>query len=216
MKQYMDILRKHFRLVTGMIGLVYLVGVFGLSFDTSRPLFEKAVPFTLLISLFFLAVFHEGYSLKFIALALFIFLASLIIEIAGVATGQIFGYYDYGPTLGVKVMQTPLLIGINWLTLVYMVWVLLSEMNLPVWLRCLLGPAIMVLYDYFLEPVAIRTDMWTWGGEVPLKNYLAWAIISLLFFILVALVHPRIRNRLATPLFIIQLAFFILLNLVMK
>jgi bisanhydrobacterioruberin hydratase len=198
------------------LALFYLIGVIGLSLDLTRELFKSAVPVTLLLSLLLLAVFHERYSPRFLILAAFIYLAGLTIEIAGVATGKIFGYYDYGHTLGLKVLDTPMLIGVNWLTLVYMVWVLLSDFKIPRILIMILGPVIMVIYDLVLEPVAIWTDMWTWGGEVPLKNYIAWFVISFVFFLLIGYITPGIRNKIAPVLFIIQLAFFILLNIIIK
>ena len=48
-----------------------------------------------------------------------IFLVGLGIEIIGVSTKAIFGNYSYGNALGVKVFDTPLLIGMNWLFLIY-------------------------------------------------------------------------------------------------
>lgn len=195
---------------------IYLVGVVGLSLNITRPLFEASVPYTLLLSLFALALFHEKYTVKFLIVAGIIYLAGLAVEIAGVATGKIFGYYEYGPTLGLKVMATPLMIGVNWLTLVYMIWILLSDFRLPRLAVMVLGPVIMVIYDFLLEPVAIWTDMWNWGGDIPMRNYAAWFVISLVFFILVGIVSPKMKNKIAPALFLIQLAFFVALNLVLK
>jgi putative membrane protein len=202
--------------VIGFLGAFYLIGVIGLSLDLTRELFKSAVPITLLLSLFLLAVFHESYSPRFLILAVFIYVAGLVIEIVGVRTGKIFGYYDYGHTLGLKVFDTPLLIGVNWLTLAYMVWAFLSDFRIPRILIMILGPVIMLLYDMVLEPVAIWTDMWTWGGEVPIQNYKAWFVISFVFIAMIGLITPGIKNKIAPSLFIIQLGFFLLLNIIMK
>ena len=38
---------------------------------------------------------------------------------------------------------------------------------------------LMVVYDFALEPAAIDLNMWDWGGPVPMQNYIAWLVISL-------------------------------------
>ena len=79
--------------------------------------------------------------------------------------------------------------------------------------RALIGAALMVVYDFALEPAAIDMDMWNWGGPVPMQNYIAWFIIS---FVLIWFADKtemvNRKNKIAAPLFFIQLLFFILLN----
>jgi putative membrane protein len=207
-------LNKYSRYVIIAMALIYLVGVSGLSIEWSREVFKMMVPFTLLISLVILGMFHEKYSLNFFLLLIIVYLAGLFIEIVGVSTGLVFGGYVYGPTLGPKVWGTPLIIGINWVLLVYCVWVLISRLKWKKWGLALLGAAIMVIYDLFLEPVAIWLDMWDWeNASVPLQNYLAWFVISFIFLLLTAYLNPKINNKIAPALFIIQLVFFMVLNL---
>ena len=213
----MEFIRKRPKSAILILCLLYIIGVVGLSLELTRELFKAAVPYTLLLSLALLAIFHEKYTLRFIILALFFFIAGIAIEILGVTTGKVFGHYTYGNTLGMKVFDTPIMIGVNWLTLVYMVWIMLSGLKFHTIIISLLGAALMVFYDLFMEPVAIWTDMWTWRDvEVPLQNYIAWFVVSFIFILLLGWLSPGIRNKIAPPLFIIQLVFFIALNIVIK
>jgi hypothetical protein len=35
------------------------------------------------------------------------------------------------------------------------------------------------MFDWIMEPVAIRLDYWTWaGGDIPMQNYFAWFVIA--------------------------------------
>ena len=43
----------------------------------------------------------------------------MIAEILGVNYGLIFGKYDYGDNLGLKLLGVPLLIGLNWVVLTF-------------------------------------------------------------------------------------------------
>lgn len=193
----------------------YLVGVAGLSFERTEPLFRALVPFTLLFSIYFLWLFHEQHTLRFYLAAGVIFLAGFLVEVAGVNTGVIFGEYEYGRTLGIKLWNTPLMIGVNWLLLVYTSWILTGFVTGNRWLRYALGGLAMVFYDIFLEPVAIRIDMWSWASpEVPLQNYVAWFFISVILLVVLDMNVRNLKNKIAPSLFIIQVVFFILLNII--
>jgi putative membrane protein len=208
-------IRKYPSGLIAFLSFFYLVGVAGISWERTRPLFEALVPFTLLFSLYFLWLFHEQHNLRFYLTALGIFLAGFLVEVAGVNTGLIFGHYTYGDTLGVKLWNTPLMIGVNWLLLIYTSWVLTGFITDSRWIRYALGGTAMVLYDVFLEPVAIKLDMWSWTyGEIPLQNYAAWFIVSVILLVLLDFNTKQLKNKIAASLFIIQVVFFLLLNII--
>jgi putative membrane protein len=207
--------RKYPVATVAVISFYYVVGLVGLSLDRTQVLFRALVPFTLLFSLYFLWLFHEGLNLRLYLTALAILVLGYGIEAVGVNTGIIFGNYEYGPTLGTKLWNTPLMIGVNWLLLIYSCWVLTGVFTGNRWLRYLSGSVLMVIYDLALEPVAIRLDMWNWFGvPVPIQNYVAWFFVSLLLFVLLDLNLKQIRNKIAPAMFIIQLVFFIILNII--
>jgi putative membrane protein len=79
--------------------------------------------------------------------------------------------------------------------------------------RSIMAATLMVIYDIPLEPYAIYFDMWNWGGAVPLQNYLAWFVISLvLHLVLYRWKLMESPNKVARPLFFIQMGFFLILN----
>ena len=146
-------------------------------------------------------------------------------EAAGVATGAIFGQYEYGPTLGWAWRGVPLLIAFNWVLVVHGAYCLAGRMvpsKLGIWRKpglVLLTGLIAVAFDFLMEPVAIRLDYWRWPGEmVPLQNYVAWFAIAGL----AAAFHPRTAchsremcsaGRLAGVYVVLQAAFFVALRL---
>ena len=209
--------RKYPVATVAILSFYYAVGVVGISLEITQSLFRALVPFTLLCSLYFMWLFHESANLRLYLTALVIFILGYVIEAVGVNTGIIFGHYEYGKTLGFKLWNTPLMIGVNWLLLIYSCWTLTGIFTANRWLRYLSGSLLMVVYDLALEPVAIRLDMWSWfGAEIPLQNYIAWFFISIILFILLDINVKQIRNKIAPALFIIQLAFFIILNIVFR
>jgi putative membrane protein len=212
-----EIVRKYPVQTIAVIAFYYTVGIFGLSIPKSQPLFQALVPFTLLCSLYFLWLFQENLNMKVYLTGLAIFVLGFLVEVAGVNTGVIFGEYEYGRTLGIKLWSTPLMIGVNWLLLIFSCRALTELYIRNRWLRIVAASLLMVIYDIVLEPVAIRLDMWNWFGEqVPLQNYLAWFVVSLILFFILEYFVKQVRNKIAPSLFIVQLAFFLVLNIVYK
>lgn len=200
---------------TGIIFIFYyLVGVVGLSIPDSRPLFITLMPFSLLMSFGLLLLYHRNWKLTHVLVFTAIALGGYLVEVAGVLTGEVFGDYTYGRALGFKLFDTPLMIGINWIMLVYCFYNLLEGLRWPWPLRVLSGAGLMVVYDIIMEPVAISLDMWSWGGgSIPIQNYVAWFIISLVFMLVMQLARVKTENRFAPWLIAVQTGFFLVLNI---
>ena len=100
--------------------IFYAVGITGLLVPSSFAFFVALIPWTLLLNVILLSLFHkDGYGIRSITVFLLICISSFVIEVAGVKTGQVFGNYAYGNSLGIKLLNTPLIIGLNWLLLTY-------------------------------------------------------------------------------------------------
>ncbi|TVR41077.1 MAG: carotenoid biosynthesis protein [Bacteroidia bacterium] len=204
------------KLVKIFFVIYYSVGVTGLTLTATRELFISLMPLSLLLSSAILLLFHRHWRKTHVIVFISIAIAGYLIEVLGVHTGQIFGSYSYGRALGFQIAGTPLLIGLNWLMLTYCVYAILEDTKLFWPIKALTASALMVLYDIAMEPVAIRLDMWSWGGPIPLQNYQAWFIISMIFLTVMHLFRIQVKNRIAAWLFSIQFAFFILLNITLR
>ncbi|MCU0457839.1 MAG: carotenoid biosynthesis protein [Bacteroidales bacterium] len=206
---------------------VYGVGLAGMLLPFSRELFKSITPLNLIFATLFL-FWGRWPAGRVIVTGLFIAVASFFIEAAGVNTGKIFGTYVYGRTLGPALLNTPIIIGLNWFLLIYCTNVISRRIwdRMPVkaggretpWTKSLFiiitGSLLMVLYDIILEPAATRLDMWSWEcGIIPLKNYLAWFIFSAVFHTVVRVWGEEKPNDRALPLFAVQIGFFAVIDL---
>ena len=193
----------------------YSVGFTGLSMPSSRELFIRLMPFSILLSMGLLLLFHHPWSPRQLAVFTAIAFAGFLVEAAGVLTGEIFGQYQYYHALGPKLLDTPLLIGINWLMLVYCVFFIFRmQLQWPPFWAIAAAASLMVVYDLVMEPVAAALSMWSWKAEnIPLQNYFAWFVISAVFLLGIHISGIRFQNKLAPWLFGIQLLFFLSLNL---
>ncbi|MFC5412821.1 carotenoid biosynthesis protein [Larkinella bovis] len=190
--------------------LAHIAGVIGLHLPSLAPLFRSLVPFNLLGSLGLLLLFHTDWNRPFLFYCVLVIVLGFLIEVLGVQTGFVFGNYAYGPTLGGALWDVPVIIGINWLLLTYCCGVICDRLSVPVYLKTMLAASLMVLLDTLIEPVAIRLDFWHWfEAEVPIRNYLGWWIVSLVFLAIWYGLPFRKQNRLALPLLLLQFLFFI-------
>lgn len=178
--------------------------------------FVLLTPFNLLVSISLIFWNHEKWSKKLVLITILCFITGLSVEIIGANTGLIFGEYDYGKTLGLKIANVPLIIGINWLMLVYATAAVVN-LFFEKWhfiLKAIFSTLLMVGLDFFIEPVAMKYDFWNWANNViPIENYIAWFVIS---FCLLSITHRLtvIKNKTAIVLFAVQSLFFIILNLI--
>lgn len=212
-------------LINGKAGLTkiilivfYCVGIFGMAYGPTREFFITLTPLALLLSLLVVILYHQPDDLiKEIILFISIFTAGFLTEAAGVYTGRVFGSYAYGEGLGIKLLDTPLLIGINWVLLVWCTAVISERVKIPATLKIIFSSIIMVLYDVLLEQVAPLMDMWKFdGGTPPLRNYSSWFLLAVIFHSLVRLAGIKPVNRIATFVLYVQAGFFVILLIIFK
>lgn len=197
-----------------IIAILHAVGLYGLT-SWYGNLFLDLTPLNLLITalIFWLATKPEKRTKYMGGAWAAIFAIGWGVEWLGVHTGLIFGEYAYGPTLGVKFFNIPLVIGVNWIIVTLSAYAWASVWISTRWGRVLLGSAFMVLLDVAIEPVAIRYNYWQWAeGVVPLKNYLGWFVVSLAVTGIWSAVAPKVPNRTHQITYFVLFLFFLTLN----
>lgn len=199
--------------------LVYFfaIGALGLLFPFTREVFVYMIPYTLLLSFLLLLFFHQPLQLKAGIVFFVIAITGYFVEVIGVNSGVIFGDYHYEYALGLKILNTPLVIGINWVMLIYCVYIFIHKLTIHFIPKALIGAGMMLIYDIILEPVAIKLDMWQWGNNsIPFQNYLAWFLISFVFLLLIEITRTKPKNPIAKRMLVVQLAFFLFLNVFLR
>lgn len=206
---------------TERIFIVLLVCVFG------AGLVFHLIPFTLKYVLFltditlFIAnciVFYfvlrdqKGNTLLYWSISAFI--VTWFTELAGVRTGMIFGEYRYGDTMLLQINHVPLVIGMNWVILILGSYSIAQNFKVRSFFVPFLSSSMIVFFDFIMEAVAINLNYWQWAGNViPIKNYIAWFLISFIFSSFLTLLKIKTENNILKAYFIIQLLFFIILRI---
>ncbi|QHS54442.1 carotenoid biosynthesis protein [Mucilaginibacter sp. 14171R-50] len=204
------------RIAVGVIILFHAVGLVGLSLPATRPLFLQVVPWHLLLMLLTIVFGHYKLSGRFKAFILVVFWLGFFAEWIGVHKGWLFGNYAYGTTLGVKMFDIPLMIGVNWFLLVYSAGVTMQRSGLKNgFVRVVTGAGLLVLLDVLIEPVAIKFNYWQWiAGSIPLKNYACWFLVGAVMLYVFELFNFKKQGIAAPALLITEFVFFGALNLV--
>lgn len=196
-------------IAAGYFAVFHLVGVAGFHIPELTGLFQQLVPFHLLATAGVLFYFQNWQNRSIFIFICCTWLATWLIEAIGVSTGLIFGSYSYGPTLGFSLAGTPVLIGLNWIVLLITSAAITDKLISNPKLKPVFGAGLMVLTDFFIEPVAMTFEYWTWeGNQIPVQNYLSWFLISLALHFFYRRLKPEPRNPAGHFLFIIQFLFF--------
>jgi uncharacterized membrane protein len=179
-------------------------------FSGEPAYFQNLTPLNLLLTNALLFAFHRSWNRGFILFAVLTFAVGFFSEVVGIHTGLLFGDYTYGQALGTKVWEVPLLIGLNWLMLVYSTGHLSNYTSWPWWGKAVLGTLLMLLLDFFIEPVAMQFDFWSWhGGSIPVSNFIGWFAVAFILQLYFQRDHFKQHNLLAPYIYVVQLIFFV-------
>ena len=202
---------------TALIFFIFTMGYIGILIPETRAISVRVTPYIIMLSLLSVLYFVKPYTFKKVLIFLIIAVFGFFIEVIGVNTQKIFGSYTYGKTLGLSLFNTPLLIGINWLFLVYASASVMERYTLNSKLKILLASLIMLAYDVVLEPVAIKTDMWYWMNSIiPLQNYIAWFVIAIILHSFLRWSRIDTKNPVAPWVLLCQFLFFLALRIFLK
>lgn len=194
--------------------LFYVIGLIGLNLHSVQAVFKYIIPFNILALCILVLISHKGWNTRMVLFSISVFLLGYGVELLGIKTGVIFGEYQYVKYMGPKVYGVPLLIGLNWLLMVYSTgnMVNLGWKDGGIMQKSLLGAFWMTFTDLFLENFAVSNEMWEWlnpDGGIPLQNFVAWFYISFIFQLGFHYLFPNLKNRFAAFVSVLLLLFFL-------
>jgi len=198
-----------------LLAFLHLVGM--VAFQTPlKDLFLLFTPLTLMLSFYGIFAFMQGDSQQRLLLFITVWALGYGVEVLGIQTGFPFGEYSYGNVLGIKLFDTPLIIGINWFIMFAGSAYASQKLKINFILQAAVAASLMTITDLFLEPVAIEYGFWTWEQiSVPVSNYVAWWVIA---FIIQCVYHVGFKKVTLPPsalgIYIVFSLFFIILNFI--
>ncbi len=196
-----------------IIWLFHLSGLLGLLY-IDKNLFASLTPLNLFISTTLLFINQTNTTKMKFFIVFAIFFVGMIAEILGVQYGLIFGNYEYGNNLGLKLLGVPILIGFNWVVLT----VICGSISHKIFkkskiLAVIFGVVLMLIVDLTLEPIAPALDYWEFSGsKAPLQNYIGWGITSLITQTLYQYFYKNKEFVFSFNLFVAQFLFFLGFN----
>ena len=196
-----------------IILIFYAVGTIGILFPETRTLFLKLSFFNLILSFLIIVFARDQNKMAFYTFLANCWIVGFVVEWIGIHTGLLFGDYSYGENLGVKFLGVPMVIGLNWGLVTISAAALANRISKNKKLLPFMAAFLMVVLDFFMEPVAMKSDFWTWkNNEIPVYNYFCWFLIGLLLQVIYQKTRLWEQNKVNDTLFITMLVFFIILN----
>tara|TARA_Y100000766_G_scaffold216636_1_gene188499 strand:- start:472 stop:1104 length:633 start_codon:yes stop_codon:yes gene_type:complete len=199
-----------------LLFLFYSVGIIGISISEFRNQIVALTPLNLLITAVLLIWGNGVYNSKLIYAVCITFLLGYVVEVLGVASGILFGEYQYGQTLGWKLMDVPIIMGVNWLILSFSSLGIIGKITSNSFLKVIMASLIMVVLDVLIEPIAIKLDFWIWADvNVPVQNYIMWFFSALIINSIIQRLVKEIHFQTSVFVFSAQICFFIFLNIIL-
>jgi len=215
-----------------ILSIIHIISIWGLKSEAAMDFYFPYIAVDLVLCLVFLLYYQLHWNINALLFIFITFCLGFLIQAIGVKTvyninnvfygGYPFGPFVYGAALQPKVWNTPLLIGVNWLILIYCVGLLLKNLTYTKVQKSLLGAFMLVLYDIVLEPIAKKHEMWYWltkkdplskYNPVPLQNYAAWFLFAFLMLLYFYNAKAKLRNPIAPAVFLIMFFFLVALHI---
>jgi bisanhydrobacterioruberin hydratase len=224
-----------YTIATAIAILFHTVGLVGILFF-NRDAMVALTPVNLLLSAALLWWTQAEKNKAFYLFVIACIIIGYLVEVIGVNTGYLFGHYRYETALGIKLFNVPPLIGINWFMIIYCCGISMQQLlQKPIfrdatsagviskrWQAYSIifdGASLAVLFDWIIEPMAVKLGYWTWLGEdanIPLYNYLCWLLVSMLLLWIFHRFQFVKQNKFAIHLLLIQAMFFLILRTLLK
>ena len=127
---------------------------------------------------------------------------SFTLEAIGQATTWPFGSYKYSSTLGVSLLEVPIIVPLAWLMMSYPVLIVARKVS-PNW-TFLFGGFGLMAWDLFLDPQMVKDGRWKWEftgahvpfqNEIPLSNAVGWLFSGMILMALLNVVLPKERRK---------------------
>ena len=217
------------QVATAVAILFHVIGLLGIFFN--KNFFIQASSLNLLLMFLLIIYTHKDKNRSFCIFLLLAVVIGIVAEIIGTRTGFLFGTYEYGAALGLSFFKVPLIIGINWFIVIYCcgvsINIILNKMvdrlteiteNKKPIIKLLSvvidGATLAVLFDWLMEPVAIKLGYWKWAGSggIPFYNYVCWFGLSVILLFIFHKLQFEKKNKFALHLLMIQVMFFLLLR----
>lgn len=221
--------RRYSSLVPAAAAFFFAIGAAGYALPALGTLVEPTAPFVLLaFGLLVAAPRVLERDVGFGAWFLLAYAATFALEALGVATGLVFGPYEYGEGLGFEILRVPPLIGFNWILVVLGARGAAAGLLRSAAGRILATGALAAAFDWILEPAAVLLGYWRWLVDpIPFRNYAAWFAIAALCAAGLELLPSERRRSAAEPLrdplkellparyLLVQLLFFAAIRLLL-
>ena len=209
-----SIVRRHLSVSVFICILVHFCGAIGMT-TSYAPFFIAMTPINLMLMFLLLLWNVTAFQRNIWISMLLAFSVGMAAEAIGVNTGFLFGDYYYGKVLGPQVAGVPLLIGLNWFCTVYCAYVSVGWFNENDWMKrdwfaALMVALITTVYDWVMEPVAVKLGYWIWSSsQIPIYNYVCWFILTFLLILAFRKLKLSANNFFAPVLLLVQFIFFL-------
>jgi putative membrane protein len=193
-----------------VVWLFHVSGIIGILMG-AEDWFVQLTPLNLTICFAVILFNIQSMKPRDILVLMIPFFIGFFAEFSGVNYGLIFGDYRYGNNLGYQLYGVPIIIGINWVVLVYATSGISKQISNNRILSSFLASLLMVFLDFFMEKSAPYFDFWRFeNNEVPLQNYVGWFGVSFLCHLIFQPLFQKENRPLSWNLYLVFLLFFVI------
>lgn len=193
----------------------FTLGFVGLVIPYTFPFFVMLTPLAIVVALGMLIMGHQRpFDWRFFTAMGVVFILSYVVELLKVHIFFHENIFIFGDSFGPILLNIPMLIGLCWVTLLYICAAIVERLKTNTVMKILAASGLVVFFDIVVELVAHKLDLWYWMWEIPIWNYLIWFVAALVMFTIMKLFKVNIENKLALPMYMTLIVFMLLLSVI--
>jgi putative membrane protein len=155
-------------------------------------------PYFILLNAILLLIYQKEWSKSTLYFGASAMLLGFVVEVIAVQTASIYGSYNFGGTLGIKLLGVPLVMPIYWLVNALSSACLVNKLPLKSpWVLSALGALLMILLTGIIHQVAPRLDFWSISSP---NGFLRLSLIGFLFGFALQYLFIRLKISAKNPM----------------
>lgn len=157
-----------------LLMVIYMTSLVGFITPHQQTWYLYYTPYFILLNALLLGLYHKNWNkgiFKFIVATLSI---GMFIEIIAVQSTVLYGNYRFGNSLGLQIMEVPLIMPIYWFILSYSTAIIVEKLPLKnQWISINIAAILMTGLSGLIQQVAAPLDFWYLEGTTNLVRYLS-------------------------------------------
>jgi putative membrane protein len=191
--------------------VIYMASLVGFTTPHQQTWYLYYTPYFILLNVILLLIYQKEWNKSNLYFGASAIVLGFVVEVLAVQTASLYGSYNFGKTLGFRVLGVPLIMPIYWFLSALSTACLVNKLPLKnPWVLSTFGALLMVFLTGIIHQVASALDFWSISSSNSLiRLSLVWFLVGFALQYLFIRLKASAKNPMAIYVYGGLLIFFV-------